>query len=117
VPLDYAQNGHEFKQTKCAGQPRRCPIFWYPAARSRLALWLPWRSFYATKLIGLPGAGSGAVQRELARLAQSGLVTVHPVGNQKPIRPIRNLLYLQSAVALRRTVGLAEPLRAALKGL
>lgn len=43
----------------------------------------PQRSFYATELIGLTGAGSGAVQRELARLAQSGLVTVHPVGNQK----------------------------------
>ena len=29
----------------------------------------PERSFYATELIGLTGAGSGAVQRELARLA------------------------------------------------
>jgi hypothetical protein len=36
----------------------------------------PGRSFYATELIGLTGAGSGAVQRELARLEQSGLVTV-----------------------------------------
>ena len=31
----------------------------------------------------LAGAGSGAVQRELARLAQSGLVTARAVGNQK----------------------------------
>lgn len=43
----------------------------------------PDRSFYATELINLAGVGSGAVQRELARLAQSGLVTVKPVGNQK----------------------------------
>ena len=43
----------------------------------------PARSFYATELIGLAGVGSGAVQRELARLARSGLVTVRPVGNQK----------------------------------
>ena len=43
----------------------------------------PERSFYATELIGLVGAGSGAVQRELARLASSGLVTVRPVGTQK----------------------------------
>ena len=42
----------------------------------------PDRSFYATELISLAGVGSGAVQRELARLAQSGLVTVKPVGNQ-----------------------------------
>ena len=41
------------------------------------------RSYYASELIRLTGAGSGAVQRELARLAQSGLVTVRPIGNQK----------------------------------
>ncbi len=41
------------------------------------------RSFYANEIIGLAGSGSGAVQRELARLETSGLVTVHRVGNQK----------------------------------
>jgi hypothetical protein len=41
------------------------------------------RSFYATELIGLAKSGSGAVQRELASLAQSGLVTVRAVGNQR----------------------------------
>jgi hypothetical protein len=41
------------------------------------------RSYYATELIRLTGAGSGAVQRELARLTQSGLVTVRSIGNQK----------------------------------
>ncbi|GAB3471148.1 winged helix-turn-helix domain-containing protein [Polaromonas eurypsychrophila] len=43
----------------------------------------PDRSFYANEIIALAGVGSGAVQRELARLAQSGLVTLRPVGNQK----------------------------------
>src|SRR5215217_5135543 len=43
----------------------------------------PSRSFYANELIGLAGSGSGAVQRELANLAQSGLVNVTAVGNQK----------------------------------
>src|SRR5690349_17757754 len=43
----------------------------------------PERSFFATELIGLAHAGSGAVQRELQRLAESGLVTVSHVGNQK----------------------------------
>jgi predicted nucleotidyltransferase len=78
----------------------------------------PQRSFYATELIGLTAAGSGAVQRELARLAQSGLVTVHPVGNQKhyqanPDSPI----YAELCGIAQKTVGLAEPLREALAPL
>lgn len=32
----------------------------------------PGRSFYANELMALTGGGSGAVQRELARLAHSG---------------------------------------------
>jgi predicted nucleotidyltransferase len=43
----------------------------------------PERSFFATEVISLAGAGSGAVQRELQRLHESGLVTVTRVGNQK----------------------------------
>lgn len=75
----------------------------------------PNRSFYATELINMLGVGSGAVQRELARLAQSGLVTVRKVGTQKhyqanPDSPIFNEL----TGLIAKTVGLAEPLRAAL---
>ncbi len=78
----------------------------------------PDRSFYATEVIGLAGVGSGAVQRELARLAQSGLVTVKPVGNQRhyqanPASPI----FEELCGVVRKTVGLAEPLRAALAPL
>jgi len=78
----------------------------------------PDRSFYATELIALADVGSGAVQRELARLAQSGLVTVRPVGNQKhyqanPDSPI----YIELCGIARKTVGLAEPLREALAPL
>ena len=43
----------------------------------------PERSFFATELIALARAGSGAVQRELLRLAESGLATVSRLGNQK----------------------------------
>jgi len=43
----------------------------------------PERSFYTSELIERIGAGSGAVQRELKRLAESGLVTVKRIGNQK----------------------------------
>ena len=49
----------------------------------RLLFGQPERSYYATELIRLTRAGSGAVQRELARLSQSGLVTVQPIGNQR----------------------------------
>lgn len=41
------------------------------------------RSFFTNELIGLVGAGSGAVQRELRRLVESGLVTVTRLGSQK----------------------------------
>lgn len=78
----------------------------------------PDRSFYATELITLARAGSGSVQRELARLEQSGLVTVRAVGNQKhyqanPSSPI----YEELCGIARKTVGIAEPLRAALAPL
>ena len=78
----------------------------------------PARSFYATELISLTGAGSGAVQRELARLEESGLVTVRRLGTQKhyqanPDSP----LFAELCGILRKTVGLAEPLREALAPL
>jgi hypothetical protein len=46
----------------------------------------PGRTFYANEIIALAGSGVGAVQRELARLAASGLVTVARVGKQKTTR-------------------------------
>ena len=78
----------------------------------------PSRSYYATEIISLAGAGSGAVQRELARLAQSGLVTVRAVGNQRHYQanPESPLFAELSSIA-QKTVGLAEPLRDALHPL
>lgn len=78
----------------------------------------PERSFYATEIIGLAESGSGAVQRELARLEQSGLVAVHRLGSQKhyqanPDSP----LFAELCGIARKTVGLAEPLREALTPL
>jgi predicted nucleotidyltransferase len=76
----------------------------------------PERSFYTAELISLAGAGSGAVQRELARLEQSGLVTARRLGNQKHYQanPDSPLFAELSGIA-RKTVGLAEPLRDALR--
>lgn len=78
----------------------------------------PDRSFYATELIGLAGGGSGAVQRELASLEQSGLVTIRRLGTQKhyqanPASP----LFTELCGIARKTVGLAEPLREVLAPL
>ena len=43
----------------------------------------PERSFFATELIALAASGSGAVQRELKRLHECGLVTMIPIGSRK----------------------------------
>jgi len=78
----------------------------------------PERSYYATEVIGLARAGSGSVQRELARLSQSGLITAQAVGNQRhyqanPASPV----FAELAGIVQKTFGLAEPLRAALAPL
>ena len=78
----------------------------------------PERSFFATELIRLAGSGSGAVQRELARLADSGLVTVTRVGTQKHYQANpKSPIYSELCAIAQKTVGLAEPLREALKPL
>jgi len=41
----------------------------------------PHRSFYVNEIMALADSGRGAVQRELKRLEQSGLVTVSKLGN------------------------------------
>lgn len=78
----------------------------------------PARSFYATELIGLVGSGSGSVQRELARLAVSGLVTVRAVGNQKHYQANNESpIFSELCGIVQKTVGLAEPLGVALAPL
>ena len=78
----------------------------------------PDRSFYATELIVMTAAGSGAVQRELARLEQSGLVTVRRIGTQKHYQANpESPLFTELCGIARKTVGLAEPLREALAPL
>ena len=78
----------------------------------------PARSFFASELIQLAGSGSGAVQRELKRLGDSGLVTVTRIGKQKhyqanPSSPVFS--ELRSLVI--KTVAMVDPLRQALEPL
>jgi predicted nucleotidyltransferase len=78
----------------------------------------PDRSVYANELIRMAGTGSGAAQRELARLADSGLVVSRRVGHQKHYQANADApLFDELRSIVLKTVGLAEPLRAALKPL
>ena len=72
----------------------------------------PDRSFYANELISLAASGSGAVQRELATLANSGLVTVKAIGNQKHYQAnAESPIFNELRSIIQKTVGLADPLR------
>ena len=78
----------------------------------------PGRSCSVSELIQATGAGSGAAQREVARLAGSGLLVVEHVGRQKryranPATPI----YDELVGIVRKTFGLAVPLQEALAPL
>lgn len=78
----------------------------------------PGRRSTVSELINATGAGSGAVQREVARLAGSGLLRVEKSGNQKlysanPASPI----HAELVAIVRKTFGLAEPLKEALAPL
>jgi len=78
----------------------------------------PDRSFYASELIRTAGTGSGAAQRELAKLENSGLVVGRRVGRQKHYQANTEApLFGELRGIVLKTVGLAEPLRAALKPL
>jgi predicted nucleotidyltransferase len=76
----------------------------------------PERSFYASELIRHAGTGSGAAQRELARLEESGLIVTRRIGHQKHYQAnAASPLFSELRNIVLKTVGLAEPLRGALK--
>jgi predicted nucleotidyltransferase len=78
----------------------------------------PDRSYFARELIKLANSGSGAVQRELQRLERSGLVKVTQQGNQKHYQANQSApVFPELRSIILKTVGLAEPLRAALAPL
>lgn len=78
----------------------------------------PGRSFYANEVIGLAGSGTGAVQRELARLEAVDLVTVTRVGKQKHYQANAAAPVFEELRGLvLKTSGLADVLRAALASL
>ncbi|MGB3427593.1 MAG: nucleotidyltransferase domain-containing protein [Burkholderiaceae bacterium] len=78
----------------------------------------PGRSFYTAEIIGLAAAGSGSVQRELARLAGVGLIVASRIGNQKHYQANRHSPLFEELTSIAtKTFAVAEPIRAALKPL
>lgn len=75
----------------------------------------PGRAFSVSELIQSTGAGSGAVQREIARLAGSGLLAMEQIGNQKRYRANPGSPIHDELVAIvGKTFGLAMPVGEAL---
>jgi len=76
----------------------------------------PDRAFHASELIRLAKSGTGAVQRELKRLADAGILAVTISGNRKLYQANKQSPIFQELHGLTvKTVGLVEPLRRALK--
>jgi predicted nucleotidyltransferase len=74
----------------------------------------PERSFYANELIAAVGGGSGAIQRELARLEASGLVSTTSIGRQKHYQANRRSpIFEELRGIVLKTSGAANDLRVA----
>lgn len=75
----------------------------------------PHRSFYANEVIKLATGGAGAIQRELKRLSDAGLLTVHKIGNQKHYQADPSTLIFEDLVNIvLKTVGLKDSIKDAL---
>jgi predicted nucleotidyltransferase len=78
----------------------------------------PERRFQSAELIRLAGSGTGAAHRLLTRLADTGLVTTERVGNQKHYQAnAASPVFAELSGLVRKTVGLAAPVQAALAPL
>jgi predicted nucleotidyltransferase len=81
-----------------------------------LLLGQPDRRFQSGEVIRLANSGTGAVHRQLGRLADAGLVTVTRAGNQKLYQASRTSpVFAELHGLVVKTVGIVEPLRRALK--
>jgi predicted nucleotidyltransferase len=95
------------------------PLF-TPVQRRVLGLLFgqPDRRFQSAEIIRLAASGTGAVHRLLQKLAAVGLVTVTRDGNQKYYQANRDSpIFPELHGLVVKTVGVVEPLRAALEPL
>ncbi|HEX6883242.1 MAG TPA: nucleotidyltransferase domain-containing protein [Planctomycetota bacterium] len=78
----------------------------------------PERRFQSAELIRLADSGTGAVHRQLQRLAAAGLVVVSSEGNQRHYQARRDSpIFSELHGLVLKTVGVVEPLREALAPL
>lgn len=78
----------------------------------------PGRSFYSNELVAMAESGTGAVFRELKRLAEAGIVTVEKIGRQKHYQANPKCPVFDELRGLvLKTIGLVDVLRAALAPL
>jgi predicted nucleotidyltransferase len=78
----------------------------------------PERRFQSAELIRLAESGTGAVHRQLQRLADAGLVAVSREGNQKYYTARKDApVFAELRGLVVKTVGVVEPLRAALESV
>lgn len=72
----------------------------------------PERAMHLRELLAVTGAGHGAVQREVRKLERAGLIRAEKRGNRKYLRADpRSPIHHELAGLVRKTIGLAEPLR------
>src|SRR5437773_2388900 len=78
----------------------------------------PRRTFYANEIIGLARSGTGAVQRELARLEAAGIVRASRIGPQKHYQANADSPLFEELRGLTlKTFGLADVVKEALEPL
>src|SRR4029077_6299374 len=76
----------------------------------------PDSSFYLSEIVRVLHSGTGAVERELARLQRRGLLCVERIGNQKHYRANRDApIFHELHGIVQKTVGLRDPIRRALQ--
>lgn len=78
----------------------------------------PGRSFYMKEILRLTGMGVATIKRELDRMLAAGILNMTRIGNQhhyqaNPECPI----YAELIAIIKKTLGLAEPIRQALSPL
>ncbi len=83
-----------------------------------LLLLRPEQDFHLREIERLSGVPVGPARRELQRFVDAGLVTRRAAGNQVRFQADRHcLLYEELASMLRKTTGIADPIREALRPL
>lgn len=76
----------------------------------------PSQRFHTNEIIRLTHSGTGAVQRELAKLEAVGLLKIHQVGNQKQYQANQEApIFSELRNIVLKTFGLADVLRETLR--